>query len=385
MIATSRLIPLFILALAAGAARAEPSTAADPAGCTRDRIPSLVKQPKAAIAACDAALAITSDPKTRSVQFQLRAYARNEDEDALNAIGDLDEAVRLDPDNATALHERAYTLNVLGRWEEALRDIEAQLKLQPGNLEAYQERAFAEFPLGRFQDLRDDWTRILDQHPQDVGALRSRGKSDMWLGRLDDARADFDAADKAAQGDADELKRTAAEREKLSLWRDVSPGQTPETNCAAADEAATKDQEHAYREPHLVGDCSRAFLVGKTPKERAAALVVRAEAWIFLRNDEDDPAATEDTLIAVALEPDNPLRRSNLGFRYLGVHHSWAAIQQFDKSIAIQPAFYSYGGRTLPRRRYTIAKFLRAHSKTRRSLLKCSRTSWRSQCSATWR
>ena len=47
----------------------------------------------------------------------------------------------------------------------------------------------------------------------------------------------------------------------------------------------------------------------------------------------------------MALDPANADWLSNLGFTYLNARHSWAALQKFDRSIAIKPGFVAYAGR----------------------------------------
>src|SRR5689334_12833727 len=80
----------------------------------------------AAAAACDQAIAAESDPTRRSRLLTTRAYARDASpsgEAFGKSLRDLGEAIRLAPNNADALHERAYIFNEIGAWQDAKQDL----------------------------------------------------------------------------------------------------------------------------------------------------------------------------------------------------------------------------------------------------------------------
>jgi tetratricopeptide (TPR) repeat protein len=292
--------------------------------------------PEARIAACDAALAQQTDPKQRAELLFARAYAKNEKEKYQDALVDLNEAVRLDPSNASALHERAYTLSSLMRYEEAIADIDAQLRLTPDSASGYQERAYSDHHLARFESALDDLEHVVRLKPDDARALVARASAKIWLGRFDQAAADLDRAGTLAR-DESTSKWADDVRRKLKLMTETTPGGASEAICDAVWEKGDFDR------PHLVGDCTAAFLQGKTPAKRAAALTARAQAWRLGQQDMD--SEMDDKEMAAAIEPDNPNWLSNLGFACVDRHHSWAAKKLFDRSIQLKPSFAAYAGR----------------------------------------
>ena len=58
------------------------------------------------------------------------------------AIKDLDEAIRLDPKNATAWHDRGFAKKELGRYAEEIADYDEAIRLDPKNATAWISRGF---------------------------------------------------------------------------------------------------------------------------------------------------------------------------------------------------------------------------------------------------
>ena len=291
---------------------------------------------------CDAAIAKEADPAAKSVLLYRRAYMiidRNDFNTYPKALADLDEAIRLNPANWKALHERAYLYNEYGRWADALKDIDAQIELFPRAFDGYQERAMSRFNLGDLQGSYEDRDTVVLLRPGVAAPLIGRAAARMWLGEFDAARADLDAAAAIAQraGDKQTEQDIAAERAELTLLTKTSGATHPGKVCEDAFNASDFSREG------LIGDCTLAFLQAKTPKDKADILTFRATARLIIAQDEN--AAIPDRKIAAALVPEDPDMLANLGFSYVAVHHSRAAIEEFDRSIALKEEFFNYAGR----------------------------------------
>jgi tetratricopeptide (TPR) repeat protein len=307
---------------------------------------SAVPPPKSACAQltsdCDAAIAAERDPKARSVLLLRRGYLKNGLARYLEALPDLDTAVALDPANANALHERAYAESSLMRYADALRDLDAQARLTPTSPDVYQERAFSRLHTADLQGALDDWSQVARLRPG-ATALQGRANAEMWLGRFDKAAADLKTALGLARaaGDNDAVQAIQRAQAALALWQTTSPGPLPDLNCDAA------DRKGVFGQPGLIGDCTAAFLHARTGTQKATALTTRAAAWWF--GQHDPLSGRPDQEMAVAVDPGNPSWRANLGFVYLRGRHSWEALQQFDRSIALKPTFASLAGRAAAR------------------------------------
>lgn len=67
-----------------------------------------------------------------------------------------DEALSLDPDNATALNNRGYTLIYLERYAEAVEDFNAAIEIDPKFAFAYNNRGLARIKLGMIEEGMSD-------------------------------------------------------------------------------------------------------------------------------------------------------------------------------------------------------------------------------------
>jgi tetratricopeptide (TPR) repeat protein len=326
-----------LLLLAAGAAQASadgPATPSQP--CSRTDL-------RADIHACDAALGAEKDPLVRARILYDRAFIRNETEKYQEALTDLDAAAELDPANLNVLHERGYTLNALGRYEKAVADLDRQVSATPAVSEAYQERAYARHFLGDLKGAYEDWDKVARLRPADPDALLARANAALWLGRFDQAMGDVEAAARlAGASDSSLAGRVARRREEIGLWRKrSSSASSPASICTAADKAA------AFGQADLIGDCTAAFMGATTAADKAAYLTIRSTAWLIGR--QDSPSSLADQQIAVALDPNDARWRSNLGFAYARAHHSAAALQEFNRSLAIAESWTALYGRSTAR------------------------------------
>ena len=129
-------------------------------------------------------------------------------------------------------------------------------------------------------------------------------------------------------------------RRTIALWTDNS-GADAAKSCVLTDMPGPKENKK------LIGDCTSAFLAATTASDRAEALTSRAQGWYVQQHDSD--AWVQDLQIAAALDPANAGVLSNLGYAYERTQHSTAAVEIFDRSIALKPEYYNYAGRASAR------------------------------------
>jgi len=288
---------------------------------------------------CAAAMQMERDPVKKAELHFRRAYVLNERQAYQEALDDLNAACSLLPHTARYLHERAYTLNSLARYPEALVDLNEEASLVPQAPAVYQERALTRTRLGDWQGALADRDQDVKLVPASASALIARAQARLWLGQFEEARADLKAASALATRpprteDARYLERVAG---LIEAWTQHSSGDHPGANCSRASSNAD------FSRPTLIGDCTLAFLTAQAPRDKAEALTQRAIAWLVARQSQGD--ATTDHEAAVALDPGNPDLHTNLGFAYLQERHSWAARQEFDRSMGIRPTYMALAGR----------------------------------------
>jgi tetratricopeptide (TPR) repeat protein len=131
--------------------------------------------PGAALAGCSAVIAANTETGARlATAYYDRAIAnRNKSQSdrahqgpdpnlALNrALADYDEALRLRPDFAEALVNRAVAWFDKGRWDLVIADCTQAIALRPDLAEAYNNRALAYYRQGRMDRAQSDFDKTI--------------------------------------------------------------------------------------------------------------------------------------------------------------------------------------------------------------------------------
>ena len=137
--------------------------------------------------------AIRLDPQNASA-LAGRAFAHWSVGDVDSAIRDYGAAIDRDPANAATRLNRAIAYNRKGEYRLAADDLDRALAVEPTNAEALNSRCWARAVLAYLEDALADCNKALTLRPDDTDTLDSRGFVLMRLGRLDRAIADYDAA-----------------------------------------------------------------------------------------------------------------------------------------------------------------------------------------------
>jgi tetratricopeptide (TPR) repeat protein len=186
--------------------------------CKNDNVEKAV-----GIAACDQALANAGpDANTRSDLLTRRAYLRDQTPEAL---ADLNEALRLNPNNFWSLARRGdhwlgerdftraaadlnksiglnstfeYSWLVRGdmyyqqqQYDQAINDLTEAIKLDDASTRAYYLRGLAEFDKNLYAAAARDFSEYHRLNPSDLAGLRLRGNSYAYANQFDQAVADF--------------------------------------------------------------------------------------------------------------------------------------------------------------------------------------------------
>lgn len=110
-----------------------------------------------------------SDDFVRSAEIQ----ARLENYEA--GLRDYENALELDPSNATVFNNRGYTFNLMERYEEAVADFDRAIELEPAQAYAYNNRGLALIRLGREAEGLADIDRSMELDADNAYAHRNLG------------------------------------------------------------------------------------------------------------------------------------------------------------------------------------------------------------------
>ena len=118
------------------------------------------------------------------------------------AILDFDEAIRLDPNDANAYHNRGYDKAQLGQHSAAILDFDEAIRLDPNDAKAYVNRGIAKRNLGQHSAAIADYNAAIRLDPNDANAYHNRGYAKDQLGQHSAAILDYDAAIRLDPNDA---------------------------------------------------------------------------------------------------------------------------------------------------------------------------------------
>jgi len=155
-------------------------------------------------AMCGLTLVIDVD-RSSDVAWNARGYIRWQKGHHAEALSDFNEAVRLDPDDATYYANRAGVLLDMQQYERAWADYDGALRLDPKLAIALNGRGVIGFLANRDDAAIEDYTAALDVNPDYLLAYRNRAWA--YLSKGDCARAvkDFDRIISAGAAGATEF------------------------------------------------------------------------------------------------------------------------------------------------------------------------------------
>ena len=114
--------------------------------------------------------------------------------DSRKAIGYLNNAIKLQPDYASAYNSRGNAYVDLGQYQRAIDDYNQAIGLQPNHAYAYINRADAYYGLGQYQRAVEDCNEAIRLNPDMAIAYSNRGKAYAKLKKYPSAIKDFNEA-----------------------------------------------------------------------------------------------------------------------------------------------------------------------------------------------
>ncbi len=315
--------------------------------------------------------------------WQMRAVCHYRSGSSANAMRDLDEAIRLNPNYATARFTKVQILLELGGTEQAMEELGIAIKSSPRRCDLRLLRASLYQQQGRFHDCISDLNTVLDIAPYqtDAIALKSQvgrpcgeletkqalelldslawlmGEDTPWilveragihreLGRLEDL---IEACDEAIALDATYAPAylTRAEGRMHQHELDLAL-QDCELALDHAPENAATTHYLEFRIHMARGDHESALDSAQLSLDSdfsLRSLIARADVRLCLEQPRE---SIQDFRRAIALSPDLAYAHSRLGIAYHLNKQPDEAIRAFDRSIEVAPdeaAHYANRGR----------------------------------------
>ncbi len=194
------------------------ATPRDVVACAQDRVQDL------AIAGCTRIIEDAKQkPKARGVAFYNRgnAYVLKGDHD--KAVADFDEALKLEPKNASIYNNRGNARSDKGESDAAMADFDAAIKANPRYAAAYFNRANALAAKGETERALKDYDAAIKHNKRNVNAYIARGALLLASGASAKARADMKQA-----------ARLAPKNAYAVLWSDIAERRAKQKGRLAA-------------------------------------------------------------------------------------------------------------------------------------------------------
>ena len=151
---------------------------------------SAIKSDDAQVVAASAPGPVTNDPNF----YRERAIAAYRSGDFLGAIGNVDEAIRLNPNDAQSYNIRGNVWDELGIYERALADYDEAIRIDPRNPTVFHDRAILWYRKGALDNALVDLDRAIRFSFSDANIYCDRGLVWYQKGHHDRAIADFNQA-----------------------------------------------------------------------------------------------------------------------------------------------------------------------------------------------
>lgn len=149
----------------------------------------------ARVAACSAIVSGAGySNEQKAVAYRHRGLARADAGALDQAISDLNEALRLDPNDAIAYDTRAHARLAKGATDQAIADFSSAMRLQPRNVSFIVARGHAFLVKGNVDAAIIDFSSAIQIDPKSATAYNNKGLAWRRKGNLDQAISDFTTA-----------------------------------------------------------------------------------------------------------------------------------------------------------------------------------------------
>ncbi len=137
-------------------------------------------------------------------EYRERAYREFQRGKYESAITDYDEAIHLNPDDASAYYQRGHVNFELQQYELAIDDYSKAIDRKPDDYaDFYRARGNANFNLKRYAPAIEDYSEVIRIFPNDINSYNYRGLAKAAQKQYEEAIDDFDEAIRRSAGSHD--------------------------------------------------------------------------------------------------------------------------------------------------------------------------------------
>ena len=220
------------------------------------------------------------------------------------ALAAYSSALRSEPGNEEALHNRAALYMALGKLDTAQADVEKISKLAPKSLGSYYLQALLNFERKKYPEARDNLQEVFKVTSDHMPSILLAGATDYALGSHQQAET------------------------HLIRYLSRYPGHRYGRRMLAATQIKLNQPDKAL-------DTLASLLASGTPDSKA--LVLAAEAY---RAKRDPSKAAEYLAKAAEIDPKNAAIQAELGFSHLAAGDSQLAIAELGKAASLDSDQY---------------------------------------------
>eukprot|EP00884_Botryococcus_braunii_P011186 jgi/Botrbrau1/20068/Bobra.200_1s0072.1 len=293
--------------------------------------PSLSSYLQAARLACKIQEGLSARAVIAAI-LALRGFLKGPTDEALQ---DLDQADRLQPNDAWTLKHRGATKLDMGRRQEALQDLDQADSLQPNDAWTLKHRGATKRDMGRHQEALQDLDQADRLQPNDAWTLKHRGATKGAMGRHQEALQDLDEADRLQPKNAWTLKERGAT--KMAMGRhqealqdlDQADRLQPNNAWTLQHRGATKWLMGRHQE--ALQDLDQADRL--QPNDAWTLKHRGATKWLMGRHQE----ALQDLDQADRLQPNDAWTLRHRGTTNLRMGRHQEALQDLDQADRLQP------------------------------------------------
>ncbi|MCM1021389.1 MAG: tetratricopeptide repeat protein [Muribaculum sp.] len=175
--------------------------------------------------------------------FVNRAFLRYKLDDYFGAMADFDYAIQLDPLSVPALFNRGMLRAEVHDNNKAISDFSEVLKLEPDNYKAMFNRALLFSEIGEYQSAVNDLDRVVERFPEFAGAYFARCEAYRMMGQTKKAERDYNrsmALSKSPVQYSDDEQSTAHEETQQQVSNRFSSLLTVADNASVKEEYQTQ-------------------------------------------------------------------------------------------------------------------------------------------------
>ena len=276
------------------------------------------------------------EPSAQAKALMLRATLQEEPE---RKMADLDEAVRLAPDEAAAVRTRGLLLADLNKLEPALADLDKAIELDPDNGPIYEAKAIVLARLKRYDDALAVLDKARQLSPLSVMPLLQRARVHTSQENLDATLEDINEALALAPGNVGVLLMRASLYEAIDqpekALADVDEALRLKPDLAVAIRARAVLLDNSQRYDEALAELQK--LHHLDPKD---ALTLLHMGTIYNKQGKADEAINAYTAL-LAEDPNECRALRGRGDLYLNAGRQTEAIADYEKALKLKPKDYA--------------------------------------------